>query len=298
MSQAEKAARAADRDVKLQVLHHGLVEGVRALVQSDQWTGMLAMAARLHSYSWRNCLLIIQQKPDATHVAGYRTWQSLGRQVRRGERGIAVLAPVTYRRDDREADEAGETQHPSDVDKASLRQLRGWKIEHVFDVSQTDGDPVPEVRPALVQGQAPAGAWDALARQITADGFELLREVDARSPGAIGSTDFATREVRVRPDVSPAQALKTLIHERAHILLEHRPGDCADPRSRREVEAESVAYVVCQALGVDCSGYSVVYVGGWAPAGHEEEEVAACAGRVVTAARDILDRMPSELLSV
>ena len=130
-SQREKLATAAERDARLQALHDSLVDGVRALVESDEWCAMLAMAARLHTYSWRNCLLILQQKPDATRVAGYRTWQSLGRQVRRGERGIAVLAPVTYPRDEPDGDQ---TQERAAVDdQARGRQLRGWKVEHVFE---------------------------------------------------------------------------------------------------------------------------------------------------------------------
>jgi hypothetical protein len=112
-SHREKLARAAERDAKLHALHDSLVGGVRALVESDEWRAMLAMAARLHNYSWRNCLLILQQKPDATRVAGYRTWQSLGRQVRHGEQGIAVLAPVTYQRD--EPDDQAEDRSGIDV---------------------------------------------------------------------------------------------------------------------------------------------------------------------------------------
>jgi hypothetical protein len=114
---------------------------VRALVESDEWRAMLAMAARLHNYSWRNCLLILQQKPDATRVAGYRTWQSLGRQVRRGERGIAVLAPVTYPRDEPDGDQTEERAAVND--QARGRQLRGWKVEHVFDPLSRDSLRIP-----------------------------------------------------------------------------------------------------------------------------------------------------------
>src|SRR5436853_6691263 len=102
---------------------------------------MLTAAARFHHYSPANVLLILRQRPDATRVAGYRTWQQLGRQVRRGERGIAVLAPCTYLR-------------PADDDHndESRRILRGFKVAHVFDISQTDGDPLPDIRPALLDG--------------------------------------------------------------------------------------------------------------------------------------------------
>jgi antirestriction protein ArdC len=236
-------------------------------------------------------ILILQQKPDATHVAGYGTWRGLGRQVRRGERGIAVLAPVTYRREERDGDETKEPVDADDRDRG--QQLRGWKIEHVFDISQTEGNPLPDVRPQLLQGEAPDGAWEAVAAQVVEQGFTLLRECDPRMREAIGTTDFRERVVRVRPDVSDAQSLKTAVHELAHIRLEHGPGDCTDPRSRREVEAESVAYMVCHALGMDSGSYSIAYVGTWAPRGREEEEVAACAGRVVAGARQILDQIPS-----
>jgi antirestriction protein ArdC len=289
-SQPEKLATAAERDARLQALHDSLVDGVRALVESDEWCAMLAMAARLHNYSWRNCLLILQQKPDATRVAGYRTWQSLGRQVRRGEPGIAVLAPVTYPRDEPDGDQTEERAAVDD--QARGRQLRGWKVEHVFDVSQTDGDRLPEVRPQLVEGEAPDGAWAAVAAQVLEEGFQLLRECDPQLPEAMGTTDFVKRIVRVRADVSDAQALKTGLHELAHIRLDHGPGECRDPRSRREVEAESVAYIVCQALGVDTASYSFTYIGSWAGSGREEEEVAACAERVIAGARQILEGTP------
>jgi antirestriction protein ArdC len=289
--QRDKATIAAERDAKLQAVHDSLVAGIRALVASDEWRAMLAMTARLHNYSWRNCLLILQQRPHATHVAGYRTWQSLGRQVRRGERGIAVLAPVTYRRDEPDDDQTDDRVDTDDDDRS--RRLRGWKIEHVFDVSQTDGDPLPDLRPHLVEGDAPDGAWDAVAAQVLEEGFQLLRERDPRIPEAIGTTDFKAQVVRVRADVSDAQALKTGLHELAHIRLDHGPGDCRDPRSRREVEAESVAYVICQALGLDTAGYSFTYIGTWAERGEEEHEVTACADRVIATARQILKRIPT-----
>jgi hypothetical protein len=120
----------------LRALHGSLTDGVRQLVESEEWRAMLAMAARLHTYSWRNCLLIVQQKPDATQVAGYRTWQSLGRQVLRDEGGIALLAPVTYGRHKQDPDEADD---PTSIDGRDCgRQLRGWKIEHVFDPLSRD----------------------------------------------------------------------------------------------------------------------------------------------------------------
>ena len=251
---------------------------------------MLSMASRFHNYSWRNCMLIVAQMPEATRVAGYNTWRSLDRQVRKGERGIAVLAPLTYRPEGEDAEGA-----PLDASGKPARQVRGWRIEHVFDISQTDGEDLPDVRPQLLDGEAPEGLWDALAEQIATAGFSLVREPVEGMPGALGCTSPATKTVRVRPDLSDAQAVKTLAHELAHVLFGHGTSDCTDRRSRAEVEAESVAFMTCQSVGLDTSGYSLAYIGGWAPEGKEAEEVAATASRVVMAARGILAALPEEL---
>jgi antirestriction protein ArdC len=284
---AERQAREEAREAKLTELHEQLSAGVAELVNGEKWQAMLAAAARFPSYSWRNCLLILAQMPTASRVAGYRTWQSLGRQVRKGECGIAVVAPVTYRRDDEE-EKAG------DVEDSPARQIRGWKIEHVFDISQTDGDPLPEVEAVQTQGDAPAGMWDRLAAQVGTAGFVLLRETPEH-PEALGSMNRAAATVRVRVDLSPAEACTTLAHELAHIELGHGTEDCTDRRSRREVEAESVAYVVTMALGLDTSDYSLPYVAGWAERGKEAEVMAETAERVIGTARRILAALEADL---
>jgi antirestriction protein ArdC len=176
---------------------------------------------------------------EATRVAGYRTWQALGRQVRRGEHGIAVLAPVTYRTQE-SATGTTDTTEPDEC----ARQLRGFKFEHVFDISQTDGEELPDVAPVALIGESPAGLWDAIVAQIEAEGFTACRGVCANS-GANGETSWSTPTVTVRDDLEPAQACRTLVHERAHIVLRHgdelRSSGC---RGRVEVEAESVAFMV------------------------------------------------------
>jgi hypothetical protein len=278
---AERQARDEARAEQLTKLHEQLTAGVAELVEGDSWKAMLTAAARFHTYSWRNCLLILAQMPTANRVAGYRTWQSLGRQVRKGERGIAVIAPVSYKRNDDEekADDA--------EDSPAARRIRGWKIEHVFDVSQTDGEPLAEVRPTILEGEGPAGLWEALADQVAGDGFKLLREAP-ETPGALGSMNRKAQTVRALPGLSSAQACKTLAHERAHMVLGHGSESCTDPRSRVEVEAESVAFLVLAALGFDTSGYSFPYVAGWAEDGNELAAITETAERVTAAAHQIL----------
>jgi len=246
---------------------------------------MLAAAARFHQYSFGNVLLILAQNPDATRPAGYRTWQSRGRQVRKGERGIRILAPVTYR-PRREQDHHDGTDAVEEQDRP--RQLRGFTIEHVSDIAQTEGEPLPDVAPARLEGDSPAGLWEALAEQVAAHGYELRRGRRAR-PQANGETDPATKTVTVREDLSPAQAAKTLVHERAHILLGHVDSVVSHQacRGQCKVEAESVAYLVCTQLGIEANGYSLLYVARWAAG--DVELIQKTAERVVTVARAILN---------
>ncbi len=234
---------------KLTALHEQISDGVAALVESQEWRAMLDTAAKFHSYRG-NLLLIGAQAPQATRVAGFRTWQSLGRQVRKGERGIAVLAPCTYRPKaaDRAEPAAPAGQEPATTssggaapDAGGKQQVRGFRVVHVFATSQTEGDPLPDVAPALLTGQAPAGLWNDLASQVSGHGYALER---GDCCGANGYTDPTRRVVRVRDDIDDAQAVKTLAHELGHLECGHVADlpTYATCRGRCEVEAESVAW--------------------------------------------------------
>jgi len=244
-----------------------------------------------------NLLLIGGQAPQATRVAGFRSWQSLGRQVRKGERGIAILAPCTYRPKTSSSTTDSTREQPQDerggpaAPAASGRQLRGFRVVHVFDITATEGDPLPEVAPVLLTGQAPAGLWADLAGQVAGYGYALERGDCA---GANGYTDPRRRVVRVRDDVDEAQAVKTLAHELGHLECGH----VADLptyltcQGRCEVEAESVAYVVAAAHGLDASGYTFAYLAGWA--GGDPAKVRQVAETVTRAARTILGRCSAD----
>ena len=129
---------------KLEAAHDRLAESVSTLSTSDGWAEYLAYAARFHNYSARNVWLIQCQRPDATRVAGYRTWPKVGRHVVKGAKGIAILAPCRFK----QTDDAGEVSY----------RLGGFRVEHVFDVADTDGDPLPAnpAKPELLDGEAPA----------------------------------------------------------------------------------------------------------------------------------------------
>lgn len=288
------AATSTSSSDKLAELHAQITDGVAALVQGQAWQAMLATAARFHSYSLNNLLLINMQAPHATRVAGFGTWKSLGRCVRKGERGIAILAPCTYR-PQHQAEATGQlepvaTQSTGPEQAPGRRQVRGFRRAFVFDISQTDGQVLPDVAPVLLSGQAPAGLWDALAAQVHGHGYALER---GDCHGANGLTNPATRTVRVRDDVDDAQAVKTLAHELAHLECGHVQ-DMASYvicRDRCEVEAESVAYVVTAAAGMDPSSYTFAYLAHWA--GGDSTAVRQAAETVLKAARTIVSHLDS-----
>ena len=286
-----------ERQADLEVTMEKLQAGLQALRTSDGWQSWLAFAARMPSYSLNNQLLIITQQPSASAVAGYSTWRSLGRQVRRGETGIRILAPVTRVITDHA--DAVDTEKPTTsedgVREKQQRGLAGFRVVSVFDVAQTEGEALPEPqRPTLLEGQSPEGLWEALSSQVHSSGFTVSRaSSSAEIGGANGVTDFLARTVQVRADVSDAQATKTLAHELGHVML-HDPS--IDPlwrmpcRAIKEVEAESVAYLVAAHAGLDTADYTFGYVAGWAN-GRSDSEMATAASRVMTTARNVIDQL-------
>jgi N-terminal domain of anti-restriction factor ArdC len=257
----------------LELAHQQLVDAVDQLITSDDWLRFLAAASRFHRYSVNNVLLIMKQAPTATQVASYTTWQQLGRQVRKGEKGIKILAPCRY-----PVKDAGTA---TDV-KEEKYAVRGFRLASVFDVGQTDGEALPSVEgPKLLEGDAPQGMWDAIRDLIVGEGFSVGR---ADLGEANGVTRFDTKEVLVAPHLSDRAAVKTLCHELAHVRLH---GDRLVSRSRElsEAEAESCAYLISQAWGMDSSDYSIPYVAHWA---QSSELVKTTMDRVVAASRQII----------
>src|SRR5665213_1486029 len=260
-----------DRDELLDTL----TEGIEALTTSDAWRAHLEVQGRFHHYSFSNALLISAQDPGASRVAGFATWKRLGRSVRKGENAIWILAPMTGKRT-RNAD--GEERRP----------IVGFRPVPVFDVAQTDGDPLPEVCRAL-QGDDPTSCFDLLAARARNMGYSV---VPAELPGGTnGDCAFALRRIRVECRNDPAQQVKTLAHELAHALLH----EGTDDRPLAELEAESTAYVVCRSLGLDTADYTFGYVACWAGGGPEAvARIKASGGRIQRAASVILDGLEAE----
>lgn len=296
-SQQERdAAETARRDA-IEQMHHELADQLATFEDRDNWQRWLTFAGPFHQYSFLNTCLILKAKPDATLVAGYRAWQAKGHQVRRGEKAIKVFAPVTRKVPVEDAngkpavDEHGRPLH--------RYQLVGTKLASVFDASQVDPPPqIERPQPKLLVGQAPPGLWDALTELLAAEGFSVTR---GDCGTANGLTDFTSKQVRVRADIDDAHAVRTLSHEAGHVLT-MEPDDIAAYgstlcRGISEVIAESVAYLVTRAHGLDASQYTFNYVAGWATeaAGGRgdtlsiDQVVKATGDRVIAAAHRIME---------
>jgi hypothetical protein len=308
------------RHEQVQRLHGLLVESVETIQSSNDWKALLDFAGRFHRYSTDNQLLIAVQHqrayaegrvagPVPSYVAGFRTWKGLGRSVDKGQHGYAILAPLSYRaRAARETDGSVRplSQREEIGDGEQLVRgpatLRGFTVAYVFDISQTSGEPVPEQHhPQLLHGQAPVGLHEQLSSFLRERDFTVSDVPDAEAiGGANGLTNFVTRTISVRADIDDAARVKTLAHESGHVLL-HDPNRepelarlVAAHRGRAEVEAESVAYIIGSAHGLDTSSYSVPYVTSWAGVANPADLVRATAQRVVNAARDVLNALDTD----
>ena len=280
------------QDARAAEAHALLMDQLRALTSSEQWLSMLEMSRRFHSYSARNVLLLMVQGAQG-RVAGYRTWQTIPAevggncQVRKGAKAMTILAPVTR-----------SVEHTDEVTRetTSRRALVGFKAVRVFDETALVSPPAPvEVAPQLLTGNAAHHLYDTLADQVREAGFRLE---DGDCSPANGRTDWTTRIVTVRPDLEPSQRTKTLAHELAHVRLHdpQRSPETRMSRDRMEVEAESVAYLVCAHAGIDSANYTVPYVARWS-AGNVEL-VRQTAERVIDAARIITDGIDQALSPV
>lgn len=258
------------------LLEH-LSQQVEQLTSSVAWANYLDMQARFHRYSWNNVLLIQSQLPSATQVAGFHAWKDLGRSVVKGAKAIKILAPRTVK----VTDETGEVQ----------RKVVGFGVVNVFDVSQTEGAELPEVVQLLSGG----GTTELMSSLLAfADSKNLAVEFgDAQ--GANGFFDRSPMRIVVSDSLAEAQQTKTLAHEIGHALL-HADPEIDMSREDKELEAESVAYIVCKHYGLDTSDYSLGYIACWQAA--DEERMKAfrqSAQRIQRAAAQVIDWIDKDL---
>ncbi len=275
-----------------------LEAGVTEVFEGGRFADYLQTMSRFHHYSFGNILLIAMQFPGASQVAGFNDWKKkFGRNVKKGEKGIKILAPCIF-----EAVEEREKLDPASqrpiVDSSGKPMVerrrveaKRFKVVTVFDVSQTEGKELPEITPVLTgdveQYEQIIGTLAKLSPVPI-----VFEDFPEQGHGYFSHTEG---RIVVRPGMSQAQALKTMIHEIAHAKLRSDPGETVPSmfegernRPAREVEAESVAYVVCQHLGVDTSGYSFGYVAGWST-GKGTPELKAALDTIRSTAAELID---------
>ena len=283
---------------KMKEITDRLEAGIQELFDSDRFKEYLQVMSKFHNYSFNNTLLIAMQKPDATLVAGYNSWKNLfGRQVARGAKGIKVLAPSPYKIK-KEIDKIDpKTQKPvTDKNGKPVKEeteitVPAFKVVSVFDVSQTEGKELPSIGVDELTGDVEHYADFFKAAELSAPvpvGFE---KIAGGSKGYYSQTD---KRIAINEGMSELQNIKTLIHETSHaklhdIDLNAPPEKQADrpDRRTREVQAESIAYAVCQHYGLDTSDYSFSYVAQWS-SGRELAELKASLETIRNTASELI----------
>lgn len=264
------------QDKKVAELFASLEKGVRDVYTSGKYRKYLDAMAKFHDYSARNCLLILMQCPEASLVAGFSTWKNdFNRYVKKGEKALTIIGGRQQKITVEEVNEK-----TNEKEEKEVKFMKFYPCS-VFDVSQTEGDELPSIADKLtgsVDGYA--NLWETLV---------ALSPVPVEVGECGGANGFYRRGeapfIRVQEGMSEQQAVKTLLHEIAHATL--HAGDDVPGQRTREVEAESVAYVVSGHLGIDTSSYSFGYIAGWAIS-KEAEELQESADRIREAAHDLI----------
>ena len=277
-----------------------LETGVENIFTGDKYAQYLQTMSKFHRYSFNNTLLIAMQRPDATLVTGYRNWQTMGRQVKKGEKGITILAPAPIKRK-REQEILDQNNKPllDGNGKPKTEEVEvvipRFKPTTVFDISQTDGEPIETLAP---EGLTEAVAdYELFMKAITEISPVPIRfdEIEGEAKGYYHSVD---KEIVIQKGMSDSQTIKTAIHETGHARLHDKDlmaeQGIEKDRLTKEVEAESVAYCVCSAFGVDTSEYSFPYIAGWS-SGRDMKELKTSMDTIRKTAGEMIDELSEKL---
>lgn len=281
-----------------------LEQGIKELFESERFKEYLRTMSKFYNYSFNNTLLIAMQKPEATYVAGYTSWQrNFDRQVMKGEKGIKILAPAPYKaQEEREKIDPATQKLVIGADGKAVTEtvevLRpAFKVVSVFDVSQTDGKELPDIIVDELKGTVEnyEAFFDALKQEAPVPiSFEDI------PGGAKGFFSPVESRIAIQEGMSEIQTVKTAIHEIAHAKLHaFKPDEKAAPedkkdRHTKEVEAESVAYTVCQRYGIETSDYSFGYIAGWS-SGKETKELKSSLDTIRKTAAEMIESIDAKL---
>lgn len=283
-----------NRKSEMKEITKKLEQGVADIFSSEKYKIFLDTMARFPRYSYNNNLLIMLQKPDATLCQSYTGWKKMGRFVKRGEKGIRILAPTPFKidREQNKLDEEGQTILDKDgepVKETVQIDVTGFKLVSTFDLSQTEGEPLPTLGVEELTGSVEGYAKFFEAIRNASPVPVAFEEIKGKAKGYFQTSE---NRIAIKEGMSEVQNVKTLIHEMAHAKLHNMTAqkardDGGQTRSSKEVEAESVAYTVCQHYGIDTSDYSFAYVAGWSK-GKEMPELKESLGIIQKAASELI----------
>ena len=290
------------RDKRADELHQitdKLEKGVKDVFQSDKYKQFLNVMAKFPRYSVNNTMLIMMQRPDAQLCQSFTGWKQMGRYVKKGEKGISILAPAPYKieREQTKLDEKGRPVFDADGEPVKEKvevTIRAFKVVKTFDLSQTDGKELPTIGPSELVGNIEGYPKLLQALQEISPvpvSFELI-DGDAK-----GFYHLEDKKIVVQDGMSEVQTIKTLLHEMAHQKLHDKDNvpEAKDiSRNGKEVEAESVAYVVCQHYGINTSDYSFSYVAGWSE-GKETPELKASLDKIRQTASEFIYQIDQKM---
>ena len=288
---------------KVKEITDKLEEGLKELFESGKYKNYLSTMSKFHNYSVNNTLLIALQRPDASLVAGYQAWQkNFNRHVNKGEKGIRILAPAPYKIKE-ERDKLDPVTGEIMLDQDGMPQTEEVEIKipafravSVFDVKQTSGEPIPEL--------------EAKELLSTVEGYEdFVKAVTYVAPVPISFEDIpgdskgffspTEKRIAVQEGMSESQTLKTMVHETAHSMLHDKEINkdilaSAKDRNTKEVEAESIAYTVCQHFGIDTAEYSFGYIAGWS-SGRDMKELKSSLDTIRRTASELITGIEGQL---
>lgn len=229
---------------KVQEAFELIEQGIKSITTSEQYKEFLAFSSRFYNYSLNNQLLIWAQKPSATYVAGFGTWKKMGRYVKKGEKGIKILAPMHFK-----------TTKTNEDGEEELVEFNRYRTISVFDISQTEGNEQSPTLQEFVQTVPGETELYDMMKKVSPFPVEELENCE----GADGYFNLKTKEIKIWSKNPTSHRLLTLVHEIAHGLL-HSDRKSSPTKKIREIEAESVGFVVCHALGIDTSINSIGYL--------------------------------------
>lgn len=292
---------AEQRKAELKDITEKLEKGVQDVYSSEQYQDLLNTMAKFPHYSVNNNILIMMQKPDATLVQSYTGWKKMGRFVKKGEKGIRILAPAPFKleKEQDKVDESGKVVLDKDGEAVKEKieiNMTAFKPVSTFDVSQTEGEPLPQIGVDELTGNIKG--YQTLFEAIKSASPVPIAFEDIKS-GAKGYFHVEENRIALNNGMSEIQNVKTAIHEMAHAKLHNSEAQKNNKQSRnsKEVEAESVAYTVCQHYGIDTSDYSFAYVATWSQ-GKELPELKESLNIIRNAASELITKIDEKVQEI